>query len=498
MWVTILPSTSLQSTMPSSTESTAYSQDTRPSSSLVARKRPRSVSTDGHPDDDDTSTAPRRLRCRARFVTDDLSSYATGALDPTIFSTTHMGGDTPSRHTALNPNLPPSLYIPIGPQGSDFPSSLGSPFVPIPRIQHDSPFIRASADAPGPRVSRRRPSPADDGNEGSQRGDPSPVPSAQESHPLASGQAEQQGQRPQTHPSDRASPVVSAGFSLIYLPTPVGGFPRVHRSDPESLTQNIHPQQLEDWLGHRQSTCVAIQVYGVGYPSSEAAKVVTDGIKDALVSLTKCATVEVSAPIAARDKRGDLTYPLSATYFAYNITEAAATELKKRVCWSTDALSFFAYDLSPAIPEFLFSLRGFTIDDPKVLAELVRKTLLSPHYRRFTISFALENPRFRGHTHDSIIDTIAQSLQVTVNRDPHSGSVVVNIYCTSPTTSPSLWRIWRRILASADYTNSFCCVGSQTRVLACSGCHGGDHSRSDCPFAAVLGWNGEHALQEHS
>lgn len=116
-------------------------------------------------------------------------------------------------------------------------------------------------------------------------------------------------------------------FSPVYLPTPIGGFPPVHRSDPQSLTLNLHPKLLEDWLRCRPSTSAGVQVYGVGYPSSENAKIITDGIRAALIAITRCHAIEVAAPIAAVDDHGAPLLPLPTTYLAYNIPEDIAARL---------------------------------------------------------------------------------------------------------------------------------------------------------------------------
>ncbi|KAH9856396.1 hypothetical protein C2E23DRAFT_699855, partial [Lenzites betulinus] len=286
----------------------------------------------------------------------------------------------------------------------------------------------------------------------------------------------------------------ASSFRMIFLPTPIGGFPTIHRSEPRALTRNLHPQQLRDWEGRQSSTTVGVQVYGLGYPSSEAATAITAAIKASFVEITGCPTVEVAAPIAARDESGDTIFPLPTTYLAYNLTEKVATKLKKHTCWSTEALSFFAYDLLPVIPDLLFTLRGFTSQDPATLKDIVRRTMFSPKYRLFTASFAVDNPRFRDCPPEVIADVLAQSLKVQVARRSRSGEWIVNVYCASPTTSPDLWCIWRNVLGAAEYAHSFVRVGSRVANIVCSGCHGADHSVDDCPFEKLLGWNGEHAL----
>lgn len=263
----------------------------------------------------------------------------------------------------------------------------------------------------------------------------------------------------------------------------------MYRSDPESLTRNIDARQLAEWKSRSQRTSAGIQVYGVHYPTPNVAKHTTDGIQKALSALTKCTTVEVSAPIAAQDENGDDLLPRPATYFAYNLTEEAAAKLKKQRCWSMNAISFFAYDLDPVIPEFLFTLHGFTGRDPEALSETVRNTLFSTEYHSFTASFALNDPQLCGRPLDSVMAALSQSLKVRP-----CGSSGVNVYCTSPTTQPDLWRLWRDVLGSANYTHIYFSTGRRAPDLICSGCHGAGHVRKHCPFGTLLGWNGARSL----
>ncbi|KAJ8461945.1 hypothetical protein ONZ51_g11216 [Trametes cubensis] len=301
---------------------------------------------------------------------------------------------------------------------------------------------------------------------------------------------------PQNRPSSPFPVRRPSSFSPIYLPLPLDGFPLIHHSDPFFLTRNLHPDQHRDWLNHRQSTSAALQIHGMGYPTVGRAQFITNGLRSALVAITGCRTVEVAAPIVGRDEQDRLHFPLPATYFAYNLTEAAASKLKAQICWSTDSISFFAYNFAPRIPEFLFTLRGFTKRDKLALMAIVQQTFLSTKYRMFTASLAVDNPRFRGCSTEGIIDTLLRSLEVKVVSGTDSEPLAVNVHCASPTTSPELWCLWRDILGAAQYRDSFCRQGFHRGDLVCTGCHGRDHERDGCPFSKLLGWKDSHLFQE--
>ncbi|KAI0642147.1 hypothetical protein C8Q79DRAFT_918510 [Trametes meyenii] len=280
-------------------------------------------------------------------------------------------------------------------------------------------------------------------------------------------------------------------FAPIALPAPLGGFPVVHKANPAALTRHIDPMQLRDWLSRPTATSAAIQISGVDYPSHEEAKTVIDHLRSALVELTGCRTVEVSAPIAAHRYDGGLMHPLPSTFFAHNISEWATRKLKRQISWSTKAIAFFVYDLRPSIPELLFPLHGFTHRDSRELETVVKQTLRQPEYRNFTLSLALDNPEFTGQRPDKVFDVLMCSIQVRVIDLLPSGTLVANVYGKSPTTSPQLWCVWRDVLGDVEYRSSFAHVGRRRLgELSCAGCHGADHLLTCCPYEKILGWHG--------
>ncbi|KAI0649606.1 hypothetical protein C8Q79DRAFT_923151 [Trametes meyenii] len=287
-------------------------------------------------------------------------------------------------------------------------------------------------------------------------------------------------------------------FAPIFLPVPIGGFPAIHRSDPDAIRRNIDPRQLAVWESFPQSTSAAIQVFGRGYPRTDEAKSDTDTIREVLVELTGCPDVEVAAPIAVDSPitGGSAAFPGPVTYFARNLTEAAAAHLKTHTYWSTGKLSLFAYGLSPVIPDLLFTLRGFTTTDDKLLHDTIRDTMFSPTTRLFTLSFALTNPRFHEYSYERIIVTLMHSFRIHVISDSSPGAAYVNVYCSSPTTSPDTWRLWRDGLRTLKYWHGFGGVGkpAPSWEYVCRDCHGDDHTWCHCPFNTLMGWNLSRAL----
>ncbi|KAI0349681.1 hypothetical protein OH77DRAFT_1431807 [Trametes cingulata] len=275
-----------------------------------------------------------------------------------------------------------------------------------------------------------------------------------------------------------------------FLPTPIRGFPVVHKAFPSALTRNIDPRQLQDWLSYPSSTSSAIQVYDATCPTREEAYVLMAKIRGVLAKFTGCSAVKVSSPIGVRDFDGQLSYPSPSTFFICKLSEPVATRLKEQVCWSTKTLAFFAYDLRPSIPQFLFGLQGFTRADAQQLESIVKQAMMQPKYRDLTLSFAVGNSDFSGLSRDVIFDTLLRSVHVKVTKSS-SGALVANVYGRSPTKSAEQWCLWRNALSEVEYYDSFIQIGTSISSRECSGCHGADHIRMHCPFfKEVLGWHG--------
>lgn len=278
-------------------------------------------------------------------------------------------------------------------------------------------------------------------------------------------------------------------FAPIYLPVPLGGFPPVHNATPDALTQNIDPTQLQDWQSRPPSTCVAVRVFGADYPSQYEAKAMVDRIRAGITALTRCKTVEVAAPLAARSISGELVDPLPVTFLAFNLPAQVASRLKKQVYWSTKSIAFFCYELLPSVPELLFTLRGFTHRVPKELEAVIKRTMSQTEYRNLTLSFAMNDPEFVGQRPEAIFNTLIRSLQIKIVDNLPSGPLAVHVYGKPPTRVPELWSMWRDALGTAEFYSSYVGVGHRQPNWSCSGCRGADHLRAQCPFEKLPGWN---------
>lgn len=286
-----------------------------------------------------------------------------------------------------------------------------------------------------------------------------------------------------------ACPSISGARRVV--PAFLPDFPTVHRAKPDDLTANIDPEQRMVWLHQPPSTSAAVQVYGVRDLSPDEVVIVVAVLKRAISSVTGCATVEVSVPIAARNSGEDKAHSMPSSFLAFNLTTTAAAMLKKRVCWVTNECAFFAYNLSPSIPTYLFSMQGFTHKYPDKIRESVLAVVLSSPYRDISLALAQSNEKYRGYSSDAIMTSLTSSIKVSILHLSMIGPVIANIYCDSPTENPELWCVWRDAFLNAEYGGGLYGRGSPMAITVaqCSGCHGADHPREVCPFSRFLGWH---------
>lgn len=275
------------------------------------------------------------------------------------------------------------------------------------------------------------------------------------------------------------------------LPAPLMEFPTVHKARPDDLTASIDPEQLTEWLEQPPSTSAAVQIYGVQHVSLDTVAMTVTILKRAISDVTGCATVEVSAPVASGSSGKDQPCFQPNSFLVYNLTTSAATMLKEHVCWVTHECAFFAYDLFPCIPTYLFSIQGFTHKYPEKIRESVQATMLSSPYRDLSLALARSNDKYRNCSPDAIMGALTNTLKVSILRLSVTGPVIANIYCDSPTENPELWCTWRDTLVKAKYRSGMYGRGSPTAdgFVRCSGCHGADHPREVCPFSPFLGWH---------
>ncbi|KAI0348946.1 hypothetical protein OH77DRAFT_334708 [Trametes cingulata] len=248
---------------------------------------------------------------------------------------------------------------------------------------------------------------------------------------------------------------------LASTPCPLAGFPLVHREDPGSLMRGLDPAQLNVWRSFPSNTTALVEIFGQLFPTNDEAADLVDVLRDTIRAATGCATINVAAPLSAQ--RSTLE-SRPRCFFLWNLSPTVAEELKGRRCCSWKHISFFVYDITPSLPEYLFTLEGFTTTDAAELTTIVRGVLNHPYHRDYILALSHVDSAPPGSPASTFIDDIIRSVKVIPWRIAERGPVFANVYCKSPTTSPERWRVWRDSVGSARFCSYLYRVGTRRRT----------------------------------
>ncbi|TFK83411.1 hypothetical protein K466DRAFT_602886 [Polyporus arcularius HHB13444] len=298
--------------------------------------------------------------------------------------------------------------------------------------------------------------------------------------------------RPAQPPLDADAPVLRPSWIAAqddeqptYTPRPPGGWPEMHRSDPEEPFGGtlggmpLHRVQ-EVYEGPRATTLLA-QVFNIGEtPSARVARLVTDDMAAGILHRTgemPC----IVAPEASDRGRSNV-------WIIYGLSERAAAQLLAMEVVSMPAVSFRVFNRDLHMPQLLLTLGPLTGGTQESLERMIRWNLVGP--LRQTIATLVErNPSFAHLTTDEAIQSLIETLRIRI-LTLNNGNRVLNVFMRSPTRSIELWREWVARLRTHEWRDRNHSTVHARRIALCACCHSADHPTHLCPFPHLPGWNG--------
>ncbi|RDX56697.1 hypothetical protein OH76DRAFT_1414194 [Lentinus brumalis] len=270
-----------------------------------------------------------------------------------------------------------------------------------------------------------------------------------------------------------------------HTPRPNGGWPEMHRSDPEEPFGGplggmpLHRVQ-EIYEGPRTTTLL-IQPFNVGEtPTPRVARIITDDIAASILHITGAMPCIV-APEASERGRSNV-------WIAYGLPESAAAQLLEIEVVSMPAVSYRVFNRDLHMPQLLLTLGSLTGGTQDSLERMVRRNLVGP-LRQSIATLVERNPSFAHLTTDEAIQALIDTLRVRI-LTMNNGNRSANVFMRSPTRSIELWRQWVAQLRAHAWRDREHSTVYARRIALCSCCHSADHPTHLCPFPHIPGWNG--------
>ncbi len=275
----------------------------------------------------------------------------------------------------------------------------------------------------------------------------------------------------------------------IPTPVPSGGFPSIHRDDPESAVRGMALEWMREIWSDAPNSDVLVHVYNYRFTDNDTLnRRVAEALRWVFEVITGESGFDVVPPEpeeGLRQRQRDLP----CIWAIRGLTPRGTAAATDRGTWSFEAISFIASPRSTTMQSWLFTLEGFLEGNEQKIRNAVLRVLTKEPMQQWIADMISANPSFAGRSTEQAMEEILDSLRVEVMQ-LGNGSYVANVHLRSPTRSLREWRRWVSELRSRRYRTFAIGTGRVRYVAPCSGCSSVAHPAHLCPFPRLRGWNG--------
>ncbi|KAI1782313.1 hypothetical protein LXA43DRAFT_1104274 [Ganoderma leucocontextum] len=281
---------------------------------------------------------------------------------------------------------------------------------------------------------------------------------------------------------------------LSATPIPEGGYPTIHRDDPEGPFLG----QSRGWMWQMwrdpPGTVVFVQVWNHHYSDNiRQNRLTAERLYNAVHAITGETDFYIVPP--ERDPGAPAGHDSPFLWAVRNLSPPGGQQVTNRLLWSLADITLLAFTRTVEIPRWLLSLEGFIRADEASITGTVRAVLESPEHRRRLEVMLAANPDYAGANHNDAVRSILSTLRVEV-LTLNNGNIVANVYMNSPTRDVRQWRTWVSHLRRLGYGNYTNATATPREIRWCLGCRSVAHPTHLCPFPNLPGWNGPPAGED--
>ncbi|KAI0754832.1 hypothetical protein C8Q80DRAFT_1117417 [Daedaleopsis nitida] len=275
------------------------------------------------------------------------------------------------------------------------------------------------------------------------------------------------------------------------LPTPTGGWPTLHRDDPEAVIRNIAAPWVDTVWKTAPLSMVLVEPFNANHSTNlRVNRLIAAALKGAITAITGAVDFQLIPPelapgINPSDKMAPVTWAIR------DLPEDATRTLVAGKVWSLRTISFIVHPRAFTMPTWLMSLEGFVDDNPRLIRETVAASLHEPAMLEQVIAM-VARPGMTRELQEAAAQQVLASLSVDV-LTLDNGNIIANVFMNSPTDDVHKWRAWVSDLRSRRYGIYLTAFARARPVILCAGCKGADHPSHLCPFSALPGWRGPRA-----
>ncbi len=272
---------------------------------------------------------------------------------------------------------------------------------------------------------------------------------------------------------------------------PRGGFPRIHRDDPESATRGMATEWIREVWADPPNTDVLLEVYNYRYSDDvEFTRRVADLLRWAFDRISDGESEFDVVPPEPAEGVGRRSRDQPTIWAIRGLSPRTVARAVARGVWSFRLISFIALPRILTLPSWLFMLEGYLTGNIDKIRLAVLRVLREPEMREWIAEMTSTNPDFAGLSSDAAFEAILDSLRIDTFQ-LSNGNYIANVHITrSPTRSMKIWRRWVATLRARRYPSFAIGTGRVRYIAPCGGCRGVNHLSHLCPYPRVRGWNG--------
>ncbi len=275
-------------------------------------------------------------------------------------------------------------------------------------------------------------------------------------------------------------------------PIPEGGFPVIHRDDPETSLRGMAIDWMREVWSDAPNTDVLIQVFNYRFAEDDVLNGrIAESLRWAFEQLSGERDFDVVPP-EPEDGATRRQRDLPSVWVIRGLSPRATAHAIARGFWSFPAISFAALPRTAPIPSWLFTLEGFLEGNEEKIRAAVMRVLLEEDMQRWILDMLAVHPTHEGRSMRRALTDILGSLRVETMQLTN-GTYLASVFMRSPTRDLREWRRWVAELRTRRYRSFAIGTGRVRHITQCAGCTSVSHLTHLCPFPRTAGWNGPEA-----
>ncbi|TFK80380.1 hypothetical protein K466DRAFT_569690 [Polyporus arcularius HHB13444] len=271
---------------------------------------------------------------------------------------------------------------------------------------------------------------------------------------------------------------------------PSGGFPRVHRDDPETATRGMATEWIREIWADPANSTVLIEVYNYRYSEDdELNRRISDCLRWAFEQLSGDCSFDVVPPEPA-DGVTRRSRDRPTLWAIRGLPARTVARVVAQGVWSFNAITFIATPRAVTLPSWLFMLEGYLNDNTEKIRNAILRVLTEDGMWEWIAQMTSTNPDFAGMTADEAVADVLDSIRVDTFQLTNGNHIANVRVLRSPTRSMREWRRWVAALRARRYPSFANGTGRVRYIAPCSGCRSVSHLTHLCPYPLTRGWNG--------